>query len=159
MIRFYRDSDQSAVTDLVLGIQNEEYHLGIALSDQADLNNINSNYRDKGGAFWVAEDNSGAVVGCIGLMVLTAEIGVLKKFFVASDFRGLEKGTSYALFSTLISLASKLGIKTIVLDSPSVVTRAHAFYRRAGFYSIAKESLPVTYDYPDRNSLLFMLRL
>ncbi len=158
MIRLYRDSDQSAVIELVLRIQNDEFQLGITLSDQPDLSHINASYRDKGGGFWVAE-KAGAIVGCVGLMALSPEIGVLKKFFVAQAFRGHEKGISSALFSALISFAPTRGLKSIVLDTPSVATRSHAFYRRAGFRPISKDELPVPYEYPDRNSLLFMLVL
>ena len=92
-------------------------------------------------------------------MALSPEIGVLKKFFVDQAFRGYEKGISSSLFSALISFAPTRGLKSIVLDTPSVATRSHAFYRRAGFRPISKEELPVPYEYPDRNSLLFMLDL
>lgn len=101
--------NQSAVINLVLRIQNDENQVGLTLSDQPDLSNINSSYRDKGGAFWVAEDKSGAIVGCIGLMVLSAEIGVLKKFFVDSAFRGLGKGiTTKPIREVLWPESSKL---------------------------------------------------
>ena len=72
---------------------------------------------------------------------------------------GREQIYSSSLFSALISFAPTRGLKSIVLDTPSVATRSHAFYRRAGFRPISKEELPVPYEYPDRNSLLFMLVL
>ena len=158
MIRLYRDSDQSAVIKLVLRIQNDEFQLGITLSDQPDLSHINASYCDKSGGFWVAEE-AGAIVGCIGLMALSPEIGVLKKFFVDQAFRGHENGISSSLFSALTSFAPTRGLKSIVLDTPSVAKRSHAFYRRAGFCPISKDELPVPYEYPDRDSLLFRLVL
>ena len=86
-IRPCLDCDQTAIIDMVLRIQNDEYQVGLTLKDQPDLNHIDAHYRDQGGAFWVAEV-SGAVVGCIGLMRLSPDIGVLKKFFVERSFRG-----------------------------------------------------------------------
>jgi len=44
-----------------------------------------------------------------------------------------------------------------VLDTPSVATRSHAFYKRMGFKQISEADLPVQYDYPNRNSLFFRL--
>ena len=157
-IRPYGESDQSAIIDMVLRIQNDEYQVGLTLSEQPDLEQIDAHYRDQGGAFWVAEV-SGTVVGCIGLMRLSPEIGVLKKFFVERSFRGRESGVSSSLFSTLLAYAASIDLKAIVLDTPSVATRSHAFYRRAGFLPIGREDLPVPYAYPDRDSLLFMLTL
>lgn len=157
-IRPYLDCDQTAIIDMVLRIQNDEYQVGLTLKDQPDLNHIDAHYRDQGGAFWVAEV-SGAVVGCIGLMRLSPDIGVLKKFFVERSFRGRESGVSSSLFSTLLEYAGSSNLKAIVLDTPSVATRSHAFYRRAGFLPIRREDLPVPYAYPDRDSLLFMLTL
>lgn len=90
LIRRHHDPDQFGVIDLVLRIQNDEYQVGLTLSGQPDLESINASYRDAGGDFWIAEEDSGI---------------------------------------------------------------------RVGFQAISKEDLPVTYEYPDRDSLLFMLRL
>lgn len=35
----------------------------------------------------------------------------------------------------------------------------HEFYERAGFKRISKEELPFEYDYPDRNSYLYLLEV
>ena len=158
MIRRYRESDRSAVIDLVLRIQNGEYHLGLSLSDQPDMDDIDATYRQAGGDFWVA-DESGEIIGCIGLLPISTSVAVLKKFFVESRFRGSTHGVSSALFSELISHARSSGLDAIILDTPSVATRSHAFYRRSGFLPISKEALPVPYDYPDRDSMLFILHL
>jgi N-acetylglutamate synthase-like GNAT family acetyltransferase len=158
VVRPYLESDHSAVVELVLGIQNDEFHLGISLSEQPDLDNINASYCDKNGAFWVAEEG-GVVVGCIGLMALSPKVGVLKKFFLKPAFRGSDKNISAALFSTLRSFAALHGLDAILLDTPSAATRSHAFYKRVGFRPISKQELPVPYEYPDRDSLLFILEL
>jgi hypothetical protein len=44
-------------------------------------------------------------------------------------------------------------------DSLADGLTAFPLWRRAGFRPISKEALPVPYAYPDRHSLLLMLRL
>jgi N-acetylglutamate synthase-like GNAT family acetyltransferase len=142
-----------------LHIQNVEAGIGISALDQPNILSIQSSYLDQGGGFWLALDESRQVVGTIGLQREGATIGVLKKFFVRSDVRGVPEGPAIRLYSTLIDFSSKAGIRIIVLDTPAVATRSHTFYKRAGFRQIHKAELPVSYDYPDRSSLLFRLDL
>lgn len=47
----------------------------------------------------------------------------------------------------------------IILDTPAVVRESHRFYEKAGFYRINATQLPVSYDYPDRDSVLYQLDL
>ena len=49
-----------------------------------------------------------------------------------------------------------INIHTLVLDTPSVTHTAHSFYRKAGFKEIAIEDLPFKFDYPDRDSIMFI---
>jgi N-acetylglutamate synthase-like GNAT family acetyltransferase len=158
MVRTALVADRAAVIDLVLRIQNDEYAVGLSLADQPDLVGLTDSYARGGGAFWVAEVD-GAVVGCIGLMALDARVGVLKKFFVEAGHRGAAAGVAAGLYEALIRRAMALGLRTLILDTPSVATRSHTFYRKAGFRQIDKSELPVPYAYPDRNSLLFRLDL
>ncbi|NLJ93755.1 MAG: GNAT family N-acetyltransferase [Aeromonadales bacterium] len=158
-IRPFKEQDQPAVIELVLYTQNVEAKVGLSLGDQPDLGAINASYHDKGGAFWVAENDAGAIIGCIGLMQLSKEVGVLKKFFIAREYRGSSSKVSSALFSALTDYALSQCLTTLILDTPSVAQRSHTFYKRAGFKQISKSDLPVPYHYPDRDSLLFMLRM
>lgn len=36
---------------------------------------------------------------------------------------------------------------------------SHRFYEKAGFQRISRESLPIEYSFPDRDSLLYVLYL
>ena len=40
-------------------------------------------------------------------------------------------------------------------SAPSVARVSHRFYEKAGFYKIAKNQLPISYIYPDRDSILY----
>ncbi len=150
----YRGGRDADVAGLILSIQNGEAALDLTVDEQPDLIDIPASYA-KGG-FWVAVDDD-RVVGSIGLLDLDGR-GVLKKFFVAAPYRGRE-GPAQALFDALLRRAHELGLSDVVLDTPSVATRSHAFYLRAGFRPITQAELPEGYAYPDRNSRLFQLAL
>jgi RimJ/RimL family protein N-acetyltransferase len=154
-IRDYQGGRDQEVADLVLSIQNREAGLDLTIDDQPDLLRIVQEYR--GGGFWVAVDGNEAIVGSIGLLVY-GPIGVLKKFFVAKTYRG-GGGPAIGLLNALLTRARMLELTDIVLDTPSVATRSHAFYERSGFRRAAAADLPPAYAYPDRDSILYRLQL
>jgi N-acetylglutamate synthase-like GNAT family acetyltransferase len=153
----YRPEFSDGVIDLILTVQNHEAGLNISLEQQPDLLNIESNYVQPGGGFWVAVSRQGQVIGSIGLQRETESVSVLKKFFVKDGYRGADVGVAAALFDRLIAFSDLRGVKTIILDTPSLASRSHAFYRKKGFRQIDKAEAPIKYDYPDRDSLLFRL--
>lgn len=142
---------------LILGIQNEEAGINLPIAEQPDLFDIERSYIKSGGGFWVAVDGEGDVVGTIGVIKKENGCGVLKKFFVRSDFRGKKVG--YNLYKTLLSYCEEQGICRLILDTPAVAEASHRFYERNGFRRITKSELPIKYEYPDRNSYLYLLEL
>ncbi len=84
---------------------------------------------------------------------------MLKKFFVCSEYRGKEYGVAISLYNNLLDFAKEKGIDNIILDTPLVAKRAHNFYEKVGFVKISKEDLPIKYDYTDRNSILYLLKI
>lgn len=159
MITVYSNKYQDEVIKLILHVQNFEYGVGISVEEQPDIIDIQSNYINDGGNFWVALNEHSEVVGTIGLQKKTNEVAVLKKFFVYQDYRGKELGIGAGLYKALIDFAQNHRFSKIILDTPSKATRSHSFYKRVGFKEIMKENLPIQYDYPDRDSLLFELDL
>ncbi len=152
----YQDKYWQQATDLILHIQNEEAKISLPLDEQPDLLDIPQSYQIPGGQFWLAvEDNT--VVGTLALMNKGQGHGVLKKFFVKEDYRNKKVG--YQLYQKLLEFAKEKGITTILLDTPSVAKASHRFYERAGFQRIGREEAPFAYDYPDRDSYLYMLEL
>ncbi len=141
---------------LILEIQNNEAKINLSLEEQPDLNDIFRAYINSGGGFWIAVEN-GEVIGTIGLMKIDDDWCVLKKFFVRSDYRSKKVGL--ALYKSLLDFAIAKGFRHIILDTPSVATKSHSFYERAGFKQIKKSDLEVEYLYPDRDSLLYKLDL
>lgn len=150
-IRDFEERFHDEVIALVLGIQNDEYDLGLTLAEQPDLEDIQATFA--GGGFWIALEE-GRVVGCIGLQRKGPNEGALKKFFVDGSLRGKHLGLS--LYERLEAFCRNEGVTTIVLDTPSVATRSHLFYEKAGFERISADKLPFPYEFPDRDSMLFL---
>lgn len=159
LVRSFQPADRDAVIALVLGIQNGEFGLGLAIEDQPQLLDIEAHFLRNGGGFWVAVDAADHVVGSIGLLRKTAVCAVLRSFFIAPEWRGSASGCAQRLYAVLLDFAHAQGIGQVILDTPAVATRAQQFYRRAGFVQITREQLPVPYEYPDRDSVLFLLEL
>ena len=104
-----------------------------------------------GGEFRVALSDD-KVIGTIGLMLKARQCAVLKKIFVQKKF--CSQGVGLALYNTLLTYAKGADIRHII-PPPSVARVSHRFYERAGFYKIAKNQLPISYIYPDRDSILY----
>jgi len=153
IIRYRKEFNNDAIS-LILEIQNNEAKINLQLDEQPDLLNITETYLNNGGNFWLAIDN-GHVVGTIALRNLDGAWSVLKKFFVRADYRSKKIG--FALYSKLLEFAKQQHYKHIILDTPSVATKSHLFYERAGFKQINKSDLNIKYDFPDRHSLLYQL--
>ncbi len=109
--------DRDEIIALVLHCQNNESHLNLTIDDQPDLLDIQRNYIDGGGQFWVAK-SGGKVAGTIALMNEGNGLGVLKKFFVYKQFRGTPHNLGQRLFTVLLGFAKSNGFKTIFLDTP-----------------------------------------
>lgn len=145
----YRGERDAEIAALILTIQRDEIGLDVPIQEQPELLNIARSYRN--GKFWVALA-ADAIVGTVGMMRYDAA-GVLKKLFVHQDFRG-PGGVSQALYERAIDWAARHKLAAIFLDTPSVATRSHAFYRRRGFRIVDRSELPERYVFPDRDSLI-----
>lgn len=157
IITTYEDGYKEQVIKLILDIQNKETGINLSLQEQPDLNDIQAAYGERGGSFWVALDEKGNVAGTIGLMRKEDGCGILKKFFVRMDCRSQKVGLQ--LYLALLDFAKKQGYKILLLDTPAVAEASHRFYEKNGFVWITKEELPVPYEFPDRNSYLYLKRL
>lgn len=150
----YDDRYRAEVIDLILDIQNNEAKINLSIEEQPDLSDVTGAYINSDGNFWLAIDN-GAVVGTIGMMKIDGNWSVLKKFFVRKDYRSKKVGL--ALYETLLDFAKTRGYRHIILDTPSVAVKSHSFYERSGFKKIVRSDLPINYNYPDRDSILYKL--
>lgn len=151
----YREELKQQIIDLILHIQNEEAKINLPLQ-QPDLLDIKYSYISRGGEFLVAIEN-GAVIGTIAFMNYGDHNAVLKKFFVQAEYRS--QGIGLALYKKLLGVLVEQGYKKVLLDTPALAVKSHHFYEKAGFKMISKQELPFHYEYPDRDSLLYLLVL
>lgn len=152
----YREQYRQQIIDLILHIQNEEAGIVLSIGEQPDLLDIPLCYEKSGGGFWTAIENN-EVIGTFAFMNYGGGNAVLKKFFVREDWRNKKIGL--ALYETVISYLKENNYKLALLDTPSVAKTSHRFYEKAEFKKITPEQLPFHYDYPDRDSYLYLLKL
>ncbi len=135
------------IIDLVLSCQNDGSRPLIGVESQPDLLNIQSEYIEKGGNFWVALEND-KIIGTIAFCPYSNNIGILKKFFVDKKYRGYPNYLGQKLYAILLEYVKSNNFDTIILDTPNNTTRAHKFYQKAGFKQISYEELPIKYSCP-----------
>lgn len=152
----YNEKYRCQIIDLILHIQNNEAKINLTIEEQPDLLDVPSYYNKNGGSFWIAVDDE-EVIGTLAFMNYGNNNAVLKKFFVRADLRNKKIGL--ALYQTAISYLKENGYKKVLLDTPSVAKASHHFYEKAGFKRIEKNEIPFHYDYPDRDSYLYLLKL
>ncbi|MCI1274377.1 MAG: GNAT family N-acetyltransferase [Clostridiaceae bacterium] len=152
----YKNNYKQQIIDLVLHIQNSEAKINLSIDEQPDLLNIPFFYEKNGGEFWIAINNED-VIGTFAFMNYGNGNAVLKKFFVRADWRGKKVGLK--LYKTVINFLQENNYKQALLDTPSVAKSSHRFYEKAGFKKITKKELPFSYEYPDRDSYLYLLNL
>ncbi len=110
----------------------EEYGFPFAESDyDADLMAPEQHYRDEIGWFWVAEDESGAVVGCVGLTDEGGREFELHRLYLLPEARG--HGLGERLCQTVVETARDRAAERLVLFSDVHFTHAHSLYERVGF--------------------------
>ncbi|WP_259014726.1 bifunctional helix-turn-helix transcriptional regulator/GNAT family N-acetyltransferase [Emticicia fluvialis] len=147
-IQLFDEKYQTQVEDMVLGIQNGEFNLGLTAQRQPDLHNLKAFYNDRGNLLWVATNNKDEVVGTIGLERLNETQAVLRKMFIKQEYRGKALGLAQRLFEILVLEARKQHFKEILLDTPLVTHAAHRFYERNGFELISNDAVPENYILP-----------
>ena len=130
-LRRATNADCGPVRNLVFTVLGE-YHLtpDPACTD-ADLRDIEQSYFQRGGFFYVLEENDGTIIGSYGLYPMEPGTCELRKMYLHRDYRG--KGLGKRLLEHALAEARRLGFKTITLETASVLTEAIRLYERYGF--------------------------
>lgn len=138
---------QKQVENLVLGVQNGEFNLGITAQDQPDLPNIGAFY--KNGQFWIALNEQNQLMGTIGIQPLNEKQAVLRKMFMDKSMRGnKDVNLAQRLFETLLAFAKQKSYQELWLDTPPPAYAAHRFYEKNGFELMPTESTPKDFITP-----------
>ena len=129
------------VIQLIISIQQQEFHISITEADQPDLQQVDTFYQQGKGNFWIAM-HQGEVVGTIALLDIANRQVALRKMFVRKDFRGKSKGLANDLLATAIHWCTEKNIQDIYLGTVEVLKAAHRFYEKNDFLRIEKHQLP-----------------
>ena len=100
---------------------------------EGELKSFNIMYSSPKGSMLLAE-NSGNVVGAVGLRYLSEGVAEMKRMFVLPKFQG--HGIGDALMSAFIKQACKLGYSSIKLDTIPELDKAIRLYKKHNFVQI-----------------------
>lgn len=98
--------------------------------------NISLSFGGERDAFWLVKEN-GKLVGILGLKELNQNEGLLKRFYLAKEFRG--QGLAQELLKKAVDFAQGKGFKALVLDTQAENFRAQKFYEKSGFKPFTPE--------------------
>jgi putative acetyltransferase len=104
---------------------------GEGSATDAQMHGLPGSYRDKGGEFFVALDDGGAVIGTAGVAPVSQDSFELRKMYLAPSTRG--KGVGQALLDACLTFCRARGAKHVVLDTVDEMQAAISFYERSGF--------------------------
>lgn len=94
------------------------------------LGDLKEFFSKPGEIFLLAKEDE-RIIACAGLKKLSNTEGLLKRFYVAKDFRG--KGLADLMMKKIKKFAKEKKYKSIVLDIPHDNIRAKRFYQKQGF--------------------------
>jgi N-acetylglutamate synthase-like GNAT family acetyltransferase len=143
-VRPYVPHDATAIAEVILSIQRNEFEIPITLEAQPDLTDIQGFYQQGAGNFWVAEIDH-TVVGTIGLLDIGNKQAALRKMFVAAPYRGKEHGLAQLLLRELAAWSASRHLQSIYLGTTDKFLAAHRFYGKNGFKEIERDLLPSTF--------------
>jgi len=97
----------------------------------ADLKDIEQSYLQRGGVFYVLEEEDGSIIGSYGLCPMQPSVCELRKMYLHQDYRG--KGHGRHMLEDALAKARQLGFKRITLETASVLKEAIRLYESYGF--------------------------
>lgn len=106
-----------------------EFGKGSPTDEQLD--GLPASYAAAGGAFWIARDAAGALVGTCGVFPVAPAVYELRKMYLDVAARG--QGLGARLLEVAEAWVKQAGGHTLVLDTVEAMTRAIAFYEAHGF--------------------------
>jgi putative acetyltransferase len=131
-LREARDDDQDGLIALIGGVFAEYPGCVLDLGEMPELCRIASYFHEHAGRGWVAQNEAGEVVGCIGFSPSVEPNGIeLKKLYVRSTER--RTGLGARLVELVEIEAKRRNAQFIDLWSDTRFTTAHAFYERRGW--------------------------
>ena len=139
-VRSATNRDCARVQELVFGILADYGLQPDTDGTDRDIYDIEGSYSGRGGRFDVLEDETGTIVGTIGLYPLDAETIELRKMYFAPAIRG--RGIGKEMLRRMIDASRELGYKRIYLETATVLKEAVGLYESFGFSPTPERHTP-----------------
>ncbi len=138
-LRPTNNRDCEEITNLVYEVLKEYNLKPDPAGTDADIRDIEQSYFERGGAFYVLEDEDGSIIGAYGLYPVDRQTCELRKMYLYSSYRG--KGLGKLLLEDALSKARQFGFKRMTLETASVLKEAISLYKNYGFVEYHPEHL------------------
>jgi putative acetyltransferase len=143
-IRSATNADRERVSELVFGVLGEFGLEADPKTTDADLEDLEANYLQRGGLFEVIEDELANLQGSFGLYPLNKTTCELRKMYFIPSARGL--GLGRYILQRAIARARELGFKEIVLETSSKLIAANKLYTKFDFKPMNSDHLAARAD-------------
>jgi len=131
-IRPAQPADVEAIVALVQAVLTEfKITFGQGAETDAQLFELPGSYTNHGGAFFIAEDAAGRLVGTAGVFPTGPGLFELRKMYLLPATRGT--GAGQQLFDVCLDFVRAHEGTTMALDTTEQMTAAIRFYERNGF--------------------------
>lgn len=131
-VRHVLPADVPAVVALVRDVLSEfGLRFGEGSKTDDEVGGLPASYESQGGAFWVAVDGGGVLVGTCGVALVEPGVFELRKMYLRPQARGA--GAGQRLLDESLAWTRAHGGTRIVLDTTEAMTRAIRFYERNRF--------------------------
>lgn len=130
-IILYRDEYKDAMISM---IQEARLAMGITSPVREDLYDVQKNYLDKGELFWLAIDEQGTVVGCLGFSrIVDTDEAFLHRFYIKAARKRQGIGTQMLTFAEREMKKLGINVSKVHLGTPEQWFESHAFYPKHGY--------------------------
>lgn len=102
-------------------------------SKDSDLRNINKEYIENNGNFWILINNN-KIIGTIALKYFNNKIAELKRFYILPNYQS--QGYGKKLLEKLLSYSKKIGYRYLRLDTTKKSKEAINLFKNYEFYNI-----------------------
>jgi len=138
-LRPANNKDREKITDLVYGVLRQYGLKPDGACTDADLKDIERSYSERGGTFYVLEEEDGSIIGAYGLYPVDKRTCELRKMYLRSSYRG--RGLGRLLLDDALVRARQMGFERMTLETASVLKEAIALYKSYGFVEYKPEHL------------------
>ncbi len=130
-VRMAANADCERVKTLVNSVLMEYGLTPEPEGTDADLEDLEKHYINRGGVFELLEGTKGELLGTVGLYPLEGETIELRKMYFVPELRG--HGWGKSTMRRMIVTARELGFKRITLETHSALKEAIGLYKSFGF--------------------------